>query len=253
MNQVYAQMSKPNSPYALLDYCARKLGADNMFQQPVGGLIELNVTRQQAWDRLMEAVALFNQSHYYGYKPTGLILDLLPKQNRYVLPNNISDVLYYIKYDDTSTMFSLDYQMKQQIGMRMSQFDLVTVELTFEYLKLLDMMIGKKTNFTFNGLTHELNMLVTPQTNEKLILVCYEIINVEEYADIWNDVWLKDMVFNLLKQQWAQNLSKFGNVNLPGGITLNYETMLQESTQRIQELKEELQTTYSYPCSFFVG
>jgi hypothetical protein len=79
------------------------------------------------------------------------------------------------------------------------------------------------------------------------------IIDVEQYAGVFNDIWLRDYTFNLMKLQWGENLGKFGNVNLPGGITINAGEIYSQAETRLATLREELNTTYSYPPQFFMG
>lgn len=250
-------MERPQTMFELADWCIRKLGGDNMFQRPVGGSIYINVTRQQVLDRITEAVFRFNNEHFNGYREVGLILPLVNTQTKYVLPNEIISVLYYLKLNDKSTMFSFDYQFMQSMGMnwgKMGGFDLVTVELVYEYLKMVDMMVGKKFNYTFNPLTHELNMLTPIENSEgSVALVCYMLEDVEAHPDLWQDIWLREYTFNLIKQQWGSNITKFGSVNLPAGMTLNGDAIYQQATERLKELEDELETKYSNPPMFFFG
>ena len=246
-------MSKPNSMTSLIDYTYRRLSGDNMFQRPVGGVQEVDITIQQAIDRLQEAVLLFNQSHFSGYKEVGAILSGKANQTVYVLPNDIIAVNQYIKIDDKSSLFSLDFQVRQSIGMRLTNFDLVTVELVYEYLKMLDMMIGEKYDYTFNNLTHELSMLTYPSKDFTLGLICYQLIDPQLHPDVWNDVWLKDYYFWIMYQQWAINLLKFTNVTLPGGASINVDGMLSLANENIQRLRDDLEHKYQYEPMFFIG
>mgnify|MGYP000844250752 FL=1 len=251
-------MEHPQTMFELGDWCLRKLGGDNIFQRPVGGIQYINITKQQVIDRLKEAVFRFNNEHFNGYREVGLILNLEQGKSSYELPHEITSVLYYLKLNDKSTMFSFDYQMRQSMGMnwgKLGGFDLVTVELAYEWLKMVDMMVGKKFNYTFNQLTHEFNLLTPIDSFDgaSIALVCYMQEDTEKYPDVWGDVWLREYSFQLIKQQYAQNLKKFDNVNLPGGITLTAGQMWQEATDRLKELEEQLETKYSFPPMFFVG
>lgn len=258
-------MESPATMFELGDWCLRKLGGDNIFGRPVGGIQYINITKQQVIDRLKEAVYKFNKEHFNGYREVGLILHLEYGKTTYQLPREIISVLHYLKLNDKSTMFSFDYQMRQSMGMnwgKLGGFDLVTVELAYEWLKMVDMMVGKKFNFTFNQLTHEFNLL-TPtestvdssvgETAGTVALICYQEEDVEQHPDVWNDVWLKRYSYALIKQQYAQNLSKFDNVNLPAGVSLTAGQILSEVSQEIEKLEEELEKKYSFPPMFFVG
>jgi len=246
----------PTTLFEFGDWCLRKLGGDNMFGKPVGGMIHMDITQQQVIDRLKEAIMLFNNEHYNGYKEVGLVLDIELGVTSYKLPDEILAILYYLNLDDKTNMFSFDYQMRQSMGMnwgKMGGFDLVTVELVYEYLKLVDMKIGKKFNYNFNALTHTIDMLIPAQGPMSVALVCYMLEDVEGSPDLFTDIWLKEYSVQLIKQQIGTNLKKFDNVNLPAGATLTGQTMYDEATSRLEELKEDLETKYSYPPMFFMG
>jgi hypothetical protein len=49
------------------------------------------------------------------------------------------------------------------------------------------------------------------------------------------------------------NLSKFGGVDLPGGVTLDGRAILSEANQEVKDLEIEVQDTYQEPVSFIVG
>ena len=71
----------------------------------------------------------------------------------------------------------------------------------------------------------------------------------EEY---YNDQWLKEYYKNMVKLQWAGNLSKY-SLTLPGGVTLDGQGMMQEAQAEIEKLREELLTSYQEPLNFFIG
>lgn len=250
-------MESPRTMFELGDWCLRKLGGDNVFQRPVGGFQRINISKQQIIDRLKEAVFRFNNEHFNGYREVSLILELNNQTEVYTLPNEIISVSHYLKLNDKTTMFSFDYQMRQSMGMnwgKLGGFDLVTVELAYEWLKMVEMMVGKKFNFTFNPLTHELHMRTALEDAFGTIaLICYQQEDVEAHPDIWNDIWLREYSFQLIKQQYAQNLRKFENINLPGGVSLTAGQMWQEATDRLKELDDELESKYSFPPMFFMG
>jgi hypothetical protein len=49
------------------------------------------------------------------------------------------------------------------------------------------------------------------------------------------------------------NLSKYGGIALPGGVTLDGRAILSEANQEIKDLELEVQETYQEPVSFIVG
>ena len=57
----------------------------------------------------------------------------------------------------------------------------------------------------------------------------------------------------IIKRQWGQNLIKFNGVQLPGGITMNGERILNDAIREIEELETELKTAYELPPMDMIG
>ena len=72
------------------------------------------------------------------------------------------------------------------------------------------------------------------------------------YTDIFNNIHLKRYAVELIKKQWGNNLNKFQNVQLLGGVTMNGEqiySQAQEEIQRIETIIENMQ----YPDMIIKG
>ena len=65
-----------------------------------------------------------------------------------------------------------------------------------------------------------------------LMFECTTYPTPELYPEMWSDFWLKEYVVSLAKYQWGLNLSKYQNVQLPGGITMNGDQIKNESITR---------------------
>ena len=81
----------------------------------------------------------------------------------------------------------------------------------------------------------------------------YRVIDPEDHESIYNDMWLKKYCTALIKRQWGESMKKFGNVQLPGGITLNGKETYDEAINEIDKLEDEMQEKYSLPAMFQVG
>jgi len=57
----------------------------------------------------------------------------------------------------------------------------------------------------------------------------------------------------LIKRQWGQNLSKFDGMQLPGGVTINAQRILDEAKEEITALLESLRDAYELPADFIIG
>ena len=61
-------------------------------------------------------------------------------------------------------------------------------------------------------------------------------------------MFLKELAVAYTQITWGRVLTKYNQVQLPGGITLNGETILQEGQQAAQALKERFALDYAdYP------
>jgi hypothetical protein len=91
------------------------------------------------------------------------------------------------------------------------------------------------------------------QAGQYLIAEAYQLIDPDTNTSAYNDKWLKSYTTALIKQQWGQNLSKFEGMQLPGGVTMNGMQILNDATEEIRRLEEEIRLTHELPADFFIG
>jgi hypothetical protein len=72
-------------------------------------------------------------------------------------------------------------------------------------------------------------------------------------SDIWNDRFLKQYATALIKKNWGENLKKFGNVQMPGGVVLNGKEIWDEADLEIKKLEEEMHQLNILPSDFLMG
>ena len=66
-------------------------------------------------------------------------------------------------------------------------------------------------------------------------------------------MFLKKYATALIKQQWGSNLKKFTGVALPGGVTLDGQTIFSEALEEITKIEEEMSLKYELPIDGYVG
>ena len=71
--------------------------------------------------------------------------------------------------------------------------------------------------------------------------------------DRYDTLWVKDYVSAKIKKQWGQNLTKFSNVQMPGGVTLNGEMIYNDAVQELKDLDEKLRTEWETPPLDMIG
>jgi len=241
----------------LKEYALRSLGA------PV---IEINVDDDQLEDRIDEALET-----YFEYHSDGLVKIYLKHP---ITAENITngwipiseDVVYISHLFPITTssagtgMFSVKYQMMLNDMSFMAGHqgaDLAYFDQMQQYLSLLDMKLNghPQTNFSRRQNRLYIHGLIEGDVNvgSYLIAETFEKIDVEEFAEIWNEIWLKKYTTQLFKRQWGNNLSKFEGMVLPGGVTMNGYQIMQDANAAIEALEEELRSTHELPIDFFIG
>ena len=70
---------------------------------------------------------------------------------------------------------------------------------------------------------------------------------------VWSEEWLQNITVQLIKQLWGQTLKKYSGAVLPGGLTIDAQTMYQEATDEITQLESEMINSYSLPVADMIG
>ena len=86
-----------------------------------------------------------------------------------------------------------------------------------------------------------------------MVMECVSAIDPVNYPKIYNVMWVKDYATSMIKKQWGTNLTKFQNVQLPGGVTLNGEKIYSDAITELEALDEQLRTTYETPPMDMIG
>lgn len=110
-------------------------------------------------------------------------------------------------------------------------------------------MIGNETLQVDRIISPTEMTLVNPPANTGSGLT----MSIAGNSDIWNDRFLKAFATAKIKQQWGNNMKKFGGIQMPGGVTLNGQQIYDEASAEIKELEEFTYNTTSMPSEIFIG
>jgi hypothetical protein len=271
-------MSQPSSRQGLIDYCLRKLG------YPV---LEINVDDDQIDDLVDDAIQFFNERHYDGAARVYLKHKLLPDEkttvrtdttsstgnssvgittvayeetNNFIqLPDTIIGVNNVFKSDAntiSSGMFNIKYQIFLNDLYYYGALDLLNYAMVKTHLEDISRLITPDVQLRFNKKQHRLYLDIDwsmVNENSYIIVDCIRIVDPSDFSAIYNDWWLKRYLTAIIKRQWGQNLIKFNGVQLPGGITMNGERILNDAIREIEELERELKTEYELPPMDMIG
>ena len=133
-------------------------------------------------------------------------------------------------------------------------FGLTQYYAAMEYLALVQFLLYPPKMYNFNQRTHRLH--IDGDLNDlggMLMLQCIAKPNPDIFPDLWDDLWLKMYATALVQLQWGRNLTKFNQVQLPGGITLNGDRILSDAQTEIQRIKDRFSLDWMDPPLDAVG
>ncbi len=249
-------MAQVTSREELKEYCLRRLGYP---------LISIEVEDSQVEDRIDDCLQYYIDYHYDAtakvyYKHTVTADDI---ENRYItVPDHIIGVNRILPLNNLlskSYMFDIRYQLILNNLWDLTSTSMLPYTIAMQHIRMLEMMFVGEVPIRFNR--HQNKVYIdlgwgSEQCPEGTVMVleCYQTIDPEEYTDVYNDRILKKLCTAHIKRQWGENLLKYkGDLNLPGGLTLNGEQIYSEAVREIEKLEEEFMSSYSEPVSFLIG
>lgn len=236
----------------LKEYCLRALGA------PV---LQINVADEQLEDRIDEAIEYFRLYHYDGIERMYLkhqITETNVNEQAITIPDYVYGVKRVIPFRQGSSsqnLFDVQYQLRLNDLYELTNTSMVYYSMVMQHMALLDQMLNGYPQFEFNRLSSKLSLEVNKTkliVNDYVIIECYRALDPATATKMWAEPWMKQYVEALFKKQWSTNLKKFNGMQLPGGVTIDGQSMYLEATQEIQQLEDELRDK-SAPLSFMVG
>lgn len=133
-------------------------------------------------------------------------------------------------------------------------FGLVSYYAMQSYLAMIEFLFLPPKMYNFNQRTHRLH--IDGDIGDVGTYLCLEVMIKpcpDVFPDLWNDMWLKQFATALVKAQWGRNLTKFNQVQLPGGIVLNGDRILQDAQQELETIRTRFAMDYADPPLDEVG
>jgi hypothetical protein len=266
-------MATPTSKAELKEYCLRRLG------KPV---LEINVSDEQCDDSIDYAIQKFQQFHYDGAERVYLKhkfsaaeiaaaktntdstakdgVTIWQEQNTFLsVPDHILSIEGMFAFTDkgTRSMFDIRYQMRlndlydftstQFYHYYMIQSHLETIDFLLEGMKPIRYsQVQDKLYIDFDWTEDALE-------DQYIVIKAWRALDPTTWTEIYNQMWLKDYAAAKIKKQWGQNLTKFTNVQMPGGVTLNGEMIYNDAVEELKILDEQLRNTWETPPLDMIG
>ena len=274
-----AQNNPITTRETLKQYCLRALG------KPV---IEINVEDDQVEDRIDEALQYFAQYHYDGTErmylkylitadditrarandtvstvtdtaDSTVTASFLEGRNYIPMPSNVMSIVQVFPFTDKAALnlFDVRYQLRLNDLYDFSSTSIIHYDMTLRHLDLLDhILVGERPiryNMHKNRLYIDMDWKNDVAAGDYLIIECYRKLDGTTYTDVFDDIFLKKYLIQLIKRQWGANLIKFQGVAMLGGVQLNGEQLYSQAQEELTKLEEQIQLSYELPPQYMVG
>ena len=274
-----AQNNPITSRETLKQYCLRALG------KPV---IEINVEDDQVEDRIDEAVQYFAQYHYDGsermylkYQVTAdditrarsnetlstvtdtadsTVTSSFKEGKNYIpMPSNVMSVLQVFPFTDKAALnlFDVRYQLRLNDLYDFSSTSIIHYDMTLRHLDMLDHILTGERPIRYNQhknrLYIDMDWAHDVKAGDFMIIECYRKLDGSTFTDLFDDIFLKKYLTQLIKKQWGTNLSKFQGVAMLGGVQMNGEQIYSQAQDEINKLEEQIQLSFELPPNYMVG
>jgi hypothetical protein len=261
-------MATPNTRQSLKEYCLRKLGF------PV---VEINVDEDQVEDRIDDALQTYAEFHYdatqHDYLAIKITADQLANSqnvssNTYgwiPLPDGVIGVTQVFPITSQAmtsqgadfNIFDLTYQLRLNELYEFTSSSYQYYYIVRQHIRMLELILMGQNPIRFNKHMNRLYIDMRWKSevpaDRYIIVQCQRVLQPDEFPKVYNDKWLKEYSTQLIKKQWGENLKKYGNYTLPGGMVINGQTIYEEATADILRLEDQLRDTWEEPPVFLVG
>ena len=274
-----AQNNPITTRETLKQYCLRALG------KPV---IEINVEDDQVEDRIDEALQYYAQYHYDGtermylkYQVTAddktrarsdetlstvtdtadsTVTAAFKEGKNYIpMPSNVMSVVRIFPFTDKASLnlFDVRYQLRLNDLYDFSSTSIIHYDMTLRHLDMLDhILVGERPvryNMHKNRLYIDMDWDNDVDAGDFIVIECYRKLDGSTFTDIFDDIFLKKYLIQLVKRQWGANLIKFQGVAMLGGVQLNGEQLYTQAQEELTKLEEQIQLSYELPPQYMMG
>jgi hypothetical protein len=246
-------MAVPTNRSEFKEFCLRKLG------KPV---IEINVDDDQVDDRIDEALRYYWDYHFDGvdkiyYKHQVSAED---KNNKYIiLPENVIGAVNIFPVGqalNTNNLFNIRYQIALNDLYTLTSVSMVPYYMALQHIQFLEQfLVGQQPlryNRNMNRLYIDMDWTII-NVGDYLIVEAYQVVDPNTYTKVWSEWWLQEYATSLIKEQWGNNLKKFGNMQLPGGLVFNGQTIYDEAVKKKEDMQRDMVENLSMPATDMIG
>lgn len=247
----------PDTSNNCVEYIKRKLG------YPV---IDINVSAEQIYDRIADAFQFFRDYNEDGTENVFVAHEITEEdiENKYIaVANNVFEVVRVLQpmQIDKNILTDITYNIRHQLNF--SEFMWSAYTGTFTEYSLLMMKIQEITDMfqpskaiRFNPYTRKLywneDFRRVYEDGMFMVYEAYAVVDPEQYGAIFGDRRFLALATAYVKKQWGENLSKFSNIPLFGGMKLDGQRIYNEALQESQKAEDDIVNSCR-PIRDFIG
>lgn len=238
------QISLPASIYELRDYIKRKLG------YPV---VQVNVSDEQIYDRISDTLLYYRDYHYDGTQRTYVkwqvteenidngwlpvtedIIGIVRIFNPQVTESNKYTSIRYRLMSEIFLADTFGFTMPSFTDYVMTQQTMSEIDQLFRGLKPI------RYNRNEDKLYIDMDWNYDVSVGNWIVAEAHAVFDPQLYTSIFHERFVLDYSTALVKMQWGENIKKFGNIQLPGGLTMEGQTIYDEGKNDKDKLEEEM-------------
>jgi hypothetical protein len=125
-----------------------------------------------------------------------------------------------------------------------------------DHIALIDQTLTVQRQFRFNRnsdkLFIDMNWINRVTVGSYILIDCYSVVDPEANNKMWDNRMLKKYLIALFKMQWSTAYSKFDNITLPGGVTIDGKSMYAEAKGEVDDIEQEI-INNGLPVDMFYG
>jgi hypothetical protein len=230
-------MAKIKTKDALREYIKRRLGAP---------LLKVELTEDMLDDCIDKAIEVYSEYAYDGCTQETLLVELIPGQLDYVLPDSVIAVTGLQSSSTYSTFINIPagYTLAMNpITLNMqdnvSNIDIQSMTQRMAKMSNLRSIFDVQVNFDFNFNTKILRFFEQPVSSVAVLELGLEYEPME-VDNIYGNQWIKKRAEGEAWAMWGSVMGKYSS-QLVNGSEINYADMQSKGEAIIEKSEEELE------------
>ena len=168
----------------------------------------------------------------------------------------ISRILHFAGGSSSNDIFDFQYQLRLHDLYNLTSTSMVYYTQIMQHISLIDFTLNPKPMMNFNRMQNRLYLIIDWDRDivpgDYIVAECYRGLDPAVFPKVWDHPWLKLYTVELFRLQWGDNLYKYKDMQLPGGVTVNADGIIARAEAGIEKLEHKLISEQG-PDEIFIG